>query len=38
MIEIVEGAVKHLQAENILGKELSQTGFARKEETKKPET
>lgn len=38
MIEVTEGAVKNLQAENVLGKELSQTGFTKKEDNHKKTT
>ena len=36
MCEVTEGGVKNLQDENVLGKELSHTGFAKKEDTNKP--
>ena len=36
MTEVTEGGVKNLQAENVLGKELSHSGFAKKEENPKP--
>jgi hypothetical protein len=32
MIEVTEGAVKKLLDENVLGKELSNQGFKKKEE------
>jgi len=34
MCEVIEGGVKSLQAENVLGKELSTAGFSKKEEIK----